>query len=457
MNLPQGIMMSIWPPKWVDWAGTLDESTLPAYAIYDWVKYYKYTPGVNNNFTLQWCDDFNTLNTTRWAVSGGTFGSNLADFKASNALIKNGYLILCLTKNGTAGSFTGDLQDADVDAPYVASSYICDKYISLKFSEPVEKASAENLTNYIVPGLTLQKAELQPDATTVHIIASGAAYGIAYNLIIKNIKDTSSAANAMKLKVVKVTKLHNLPVGINIGGTAIDSSFLADQTWGSSTQYGTIGGSAKTVTAEITGAGTQEIYKTAVEGLAFVKQRMPNGTYKVKLMMAETENSAAGQRVFDVYCNNKKVLENIDIFNEAGKNRALEKTIDSVNVDNECLEIYFQASKGKSVLSGVEIEPASSTGVKPQTGSIVKDYELDCYPNPFNPSANIKFNLSMPGLVTLKVFNLLGQEITTLLREYMQGGEHSVTLNAGNWTSGIYICRLESGDVSISKKLVLIK
>jgi len=54
----QKIMMNIWPPDNVGWAGTFDPDVLPVYAYYDWVKYYSYTPGSGANFTLQWTDDF---------------------------------------------------------------------------------------------------------------------------------------------------------------------------------------------------------------------------------------------------------------------------------------------------------------------------------------------------------------------------------------------------------------
>jgi len=74
------------------------------------------------------------------------------------------------------------------------------------------------------------------------------------------------------------------------------------------------------------------------------------------------------------------------------------------------------------------------------------------YPNPFNPSTTINFNLAEPGIVTLKVFNLLGQEIATLLdREELEDGEQSVEFNASNLTSGIYFYKIFAQGAGESK------
>jgi hypothetical protein len=65
------------------------------------------------------------------------------------------------------------------------------------------------------------------------------------------------------------------------------------------------------------------------------------------------------------------------------------------------------------------------------------------YPNPFNPSTTIEFNLAEPSIVTLKVYNVLGQEVSTLLnKEEMEEGERSVEFNAGNMPSGVYFYRI---------------
>lgn len=79
------------------------------------------------------------------------------------------------------------------------------------------------------------------------------------------------------------------------------------------------------------------------------------------------------------------------------------------------------------------------------------------YPNPFNPSTNISFELPKAGLVQLKVYNLLGQEVASLVNGRMNSGNHTVKFDASRHSSGVYIYRLVSGDQSITKKMMLIK
>ena len=79
------------------------------------------------------------------------------------------------------------------------------------------------------------------------------------------------------------------------------------------------------------------------------------------------------------------------------------------------------------------------------------------YPNPFNPSTNIKYQVPNTGFVTLKIYNAVGMEIATLLSETKTAGNYSIEWNAVNNPSGVYFYRLEAGDISIEKKMVLIK
>ncbi len=83
------------------------------------------------------------------------------------------------------------------------------------------------------------------------------------------------------------------------------------------------------------------------------------------------------------------------------------------------------------------------------------------YPNPFNPSTKIEYSLPQAGMVSLKVYNVLGDEVATLVNERQDAGSHDVTFNAGNGTrslsSGVYFYRLDAGTFVSTKKLVLMK
>ena len=79
------------------------------------------------------------------------------------------------------------------------------------------------------------------------------------------------------------------------------------------------------------------------------------------------------------------------------------------------------------------------------------------YPNPFNPVTKISYALPKQGFVTLKVYDILGKEVATLVNEVKNAGEYSVEFNAGNLSSGVYFYKFESGGFSDIKKLMLLK
>jgi hypothetical protein len=80
------------------------------------------------------------------------------------------------------------------------------------------------------------------------------------------------------------------------------------------------------------------------------------------------------------------------------------------------------------------------------------------YPNPFNPSTTIKFALPMDSKVTLKVYNIVGQKVTTLINnESKEAGYHQVNFNANELATGIYIYRLTANDFTSIKKFVVLK
>jgi len=80
------------------------------------------------------------------------------------------------------------------------------------------------------------------------------------------------------------------------------------------------------------------------------------------------------------------------------------------------------------------------------------------YPNPFNPSTTIQFDLVQRTEVTLKIYNILGQDVLTLLNTApLSSGVHRITFDGSRFPSGIYIYRLETPNFSSSRKMVLLK
>ncbi len=79
------------------------------------------------------------------------------------------------------------------------------------------------------------------------------------------------------------------------------------------------------------------------------------------------------------------------------------------------------------------------------------------YPNPFNPSTTISYSIDSPGEVSLKVYNLLGKEVATLVNGAQASGSHSIVWNAESVPSGVYMYRLTSGNTQLSRRMMLIK
>ncbi|MGH1362079.1 MAG: T9SS type A sorting domain-containing protein [Calditrichia bacterium] len=90
--------------------------------------------------------------------------------------------------------------------------------------------------------------------------------------------------------------------------------------------------------------------------------------------------------------------------------------------------------------------------------NIVEGYELDQnYPNPFNPSTTIRFRIPSAEAVQITLYDMSGREITTLLSQNLASGEHSLTFDAENLSSGVYVYRLQAGSYQATKKMMLLK
>jgi hypothetical protein len=86
------------------------------------------------------------------------------------------------------------------------------------------------------------------------------------------------------------------------------------------------------------------------------------------------------------------------------------------------------------------------------------DFSLEQnYPNPFNPTTTITFYLPKSSMVTLKVYNIMGEEITTLVSETYAAGKHEYKWDATNMPSGLYFYRIKAGSFTDLKKMILMK
>ena len=100
----------------------------------------------------------------------------------------------------------------------------------------------------------------------------------------------------------------------------------------------------------------------------------------------------------------------------------------------------------------------SLVGISNYNSQIPDRYSLSQnYPNPFNPATTIKFGLSNSGLTSLKIYNILGKEVSKLVNSNLQAGSYEVKWDAASYTSGVYFYRLESNGFIETKRMLLIK
>ena len=122
------------------------------------------------------------------------------------------------------------------------------------------------------------------------------------------------------------------------------------------------------------------------------------------------------------------------------------------------LAAYNSASEFTQVMSAYQTAVNNKTSVSPVTGGTPRLFALNQnYPNPFNPSTKISFVIPTTGFVTLKVYNILGQEVQTLFSGIKNAGSYETTFDGTKLASGVYFYRLQAGNQMLVKKMVMMK
>ena len=139
----------------------------------------------------------------------------------------------------------------------------------------------------------------------------------------------------------------------------------------------------------------------------------------------------------------------------------LDKNFNKITVSqlNSGEQVTIWSLSGASGRSALQIQ-SSIGGVTSvnDNGIVANDFELEQnYPNPFNPSTTISFTILSDQLVSLKVFNAIGQEVATLINSNLASGSYNVNFDAAGLSSGLYLYRLENGTQVQVKKMMLLK
>ena len=126
---------------------------------------------------------------------------------------------------------------------------------------------------------------------------------------------------------------------------------------------------------------------------------------------------------------------------------------------------FYFASNGSNQANGWYLDDIRIEGIVATTIDISED-EMSLptmfalhqnYPNPFNPSTTIEFSIPYSSHVMLKIYDLLGKEVATLVNEELSMGQHKVNWNAHNLASGIYIYKIQVGEFVQTRKMILMR
>ena len=457
----QKIMMNIWNPQYENWAGKFYPEALPAFAFYDWVSYYTYTPGsgnygTDNNFTFSWIDNFDSWDTTKWDKATHTFPGNNCDFIQENAVFQDGKLILCLTNSTNFGY-------QDIQAPSILWARAYTNKVEVKFSEEIDEIIAETISNYLIPNVNINSAALLSDLKTVELDVTGINLNQTYTLIVYTMKDRAVVPNNMGLrsKSIILTEPLVFPVKINCGGPAV-LDYLPDKAFSENSEYGYLDGATSSYPlVAISGTTEDSLYQFEHYGAVKYAFRVPNGSYSLFLMFAENYLTASNSRIFDVYIENNRVIENLDIYSVVGQNAAHQVFFSNVLVTDGLLEIHFAGKVNEPVINGITIY-ANSSGILDDDENIPGGFKVEQnYPNPFNGKTIINYSLKSTDNLSFELYNILGERIFYSDLGFIQPGNYKFELDTAALiqsplTSGIYFYVFTGSVQRQSKKLVLL-
>ncbi|MGA7161207.1 MAG: T9SS type A sorting domain-containing protein [Bacteroidota bacterium] len=228
----------------------------------------------------------------------------------------------------------------------------------------------------------------------------------------------------------------------SVGGTKIDSTTISHRTQLVFLVPAQVGQAFSSSGDTIYSVGTDIEVSTASNSYdAFGTVNLPNGSFGALRL--------TGTVVTKVYLSgvllNSVTTHSISWFTESGNQL-------SVDVDT--------ALSGSVKVYGISLTyvgttPATLVKASPQLpGTFTLSQN---YPNPFNPSTQIQFSIPQAGFVSLKVYDMLGREVATLVHQELTPSSYSITWNAANVASGMYLYKLDAGNYSVTKKMILMK
>ncbi len=142
--------------------------------------------------------------------------------------------------------------------------------------------------------------------------------------------------------------------------------------------------------------------------------------------------------------------------------KSITDTLASTWIPANCKLIIFIYKDNGTITTSEVMQSISQLVTSPvgisKNFEIPKNYSLaQNFPNPFNPTTNIHYTLPKDGNVTLKIYDAIGNEVSTVINGYSKAGSYNAEIDASSWSSGIYFYTLKTSEFQATKKMVLIK
>lgn len=191
--------------------------------------------------------------------------------------------------------------------------------------------------------------------------------------------------------------------------------------------------------------------KVYITGESRVNGSQTFGTIKYSQGTTLTMNAQAGSQVLEVVSTNGFSIGDNIVINPGG-------STEETNTITGFGSILLQTPLQFDHLSGESVVIIINTAVEEIFEPVPEEYFLhQNYPNPFNPTTKIKFLIVESGNVSLKIYDILGNEIANLVNEELSSGTYEVTFDASGLSSGVYFYQMKAGGFVETKKLILMK
>ena len=200
--------------------------------------------------------------------------------------------------------------------------------------------------------------------------------------------------------------------------------------------------SNKWINIKCTGGGPQSnLSNKSAVGTKVKAKATINGVPVWQYREVSSQNSFNSMNMLNVHIGfgNASVIDSLVIIWPRG----LKETFTNVSLNS-----FYNATEGQGIVSDI----SNGSILLPEGFKLYQNY-----PNPFNPSTLIGYQLSANNFVSLKIFDIAGKEISTIVNNNQPAGNYEVTFDGGGLSSGIYFYKLSAGDFSETKKMSLIK